>query len=141
MRAPTNVAARLFSTNRRSDVGPTALRPWGDSAEIPRCSARNRLGNRCWNYVGNNTAEGHDRVRRMYGDERTEAAEGESAWSKGWSQVRAVEGHACPRELLGAQVRLAQAAMVNRDTSVAELCRELDIGRVTLYRYVDANGK
>ena len=39
-----------------------------------------------------------------------------------------------------AQVRLAQAAMANRDTSVAELCRELRIGRVTLYRYVDASG-
>ena len=39
-----------------------------------------------------------------------------------------------------AQVRLAQAAMANRDTSVAELCRELGIGRGTLYRYVDASG-
>ena len=40
-----------------------------------------------------------------------------------------------------AQVRLAQAAMANRDTSVAELCRELGIGRGTLYRYVDARGE
>ena len=40
-----------------------------------------------------------------------------------------------------AQVRLAQAAMANRDTSVAELCRELGIGRVTLYRYVGPNGE
>ena len=40
-----------------------------------------------------------------------------------------------------AQVRLAQAAMASRDTSVAELCRELRIGRVTLYRYVDARGE
>ena len=39
-----------------------------------------------------------------------------------------------------AQVRLAQAAMANRDTSVAELCRELGIVRVTLYRYVDSRG-
>ena len=39
-----------------------------------------------------------------------------------------------------AQVRLAQAAMANRDTSVAELCRELGIGRGTLYRYVDPRG-
>ena len=39
-----------------------------------------------------------------------------------------------------AQVRLAQAAMLNRDTSVAELCRELGIGRVTLYRYIDPAG-
>ena len=35
-----------------------------------------------------------------------------------------------------AQVRLAQAAMANRDTSVSELCRELGIKPVTLYRYV-----
>ena len=33
-----------------------------------------------------------------------------------------------------AQVRLAQAAMAKRDTTVAELCRDLGIGRVTLYR-------
>ena len=39
-----------------------------------------------------------------------------------------------------AQVRLAQAAMASRDTSVAELCRELGIGRVTLYRYVGPRG-
>ena len=40
-----------------------------------------------------------------------------------------------------AEVRLAQAAMASRDTSVAELCRELGISRVTLYRYVDPQGK
>ena len=39
-----------------------------------------------------------------------------------------------------AQVRLAQAAMASRDTSVADLCRELGVGRVTLYRYVDPSG-
>ena len=39
-----------------------------------------------------------------------------------------------------AQVRLAQAAMASRDTSVAELCRELGVGRVTLYRYVAPDG-
>jgi len=27
--------------------------------------------------------------------------------------------------------------MASRDTSVTELCRELGVGRVTLYRYVD----
>jgi DNA invertase Pin-like site-specific DNA recombinase len=42
--------------------------------------------------------------------------------------------------LTKAQVRLAQAAMANRDTSVAELCKELKIRPVTLYRYVDPNG-
>ena len=39
-----------------------------------------------------------------------------------------------------AQVRLAQAAMANRDISVTEICRELGVGRVTLYRYVDPRG-
>ena len=40
-----------------------------------------------------------------------------------------------------AQVRVAQAAMVNRDTSVSELCAELGIKPVTLYRYVDPKGQ
>ena len=40
-----------------------------------------------------------------------------------------------------AQVRLAQAAMANRDTSVSELCAELGIKPVTLYRYVDPKGQ
>jgi len=40
-----------------------------------------------------------------------------------------------------AQVRLAQASMKNRDTSVAELCAELGITRPTLYRYVAPNGE
>ncbi len=39
-----------------------------------------------------------------------------------------------------AQVRMAQAAMANRDTSVSELCKELGVKPVTLYRYVDPNG-
>ena len=42
--------------------------------------------------------------------------------------------------LTKAQVRMAQAAMANRDTSVSELCRELGIRPVTLYRYVDPSG-
>ena len=42
--------------------------------------------------------------------------------------------------LTKAKVRLAQAVMSNRDTSVAELCRELRIKRVTLYRYVGPDG-
>ncbi len=40
-----------------------------------------------------------------------------------------------------AQVRLAQAAMAHRDTSVAELCSELGIRPVTLYRYVGPKGQ
>jgi DNA invertase Pin-like site-specific DNA recombinase len=42
--------------------------------------------------------------------------------------------------LTKAQVRLLQAAMANRDTSVAALAAELGVKPVTLYRYVDANG-
>ena len=44
-------------------------------------------------------------------------------------------------ELTKSQVRLAQAAMANRDSSVAELCKELGITRVTLYRYVGPRGE
>ena len=40
-----------------------------------------------------------------------------------------------------AQVRLAQSAMAHRDTSVSELCRELGIRPVTLYRYVGPQGQ
>ena len=42
--------------------------------------------------------------------------------------------------LTKAQVRMAQAAMASRDTSVSELCKELGVKPVTLYRYVDPNG-
>ena len=40
-----------------------------------------------------------------------------------------------------AQVRLAQAAMVHRDTGVRELCAELGIRPPTLYRYVGPQGQ
>jgi DNA invertase Pin-like site-specific DNA recombinase len=43
--------------------------------------------------------------------------------------------------LTRAQVRLAQAAMANRDTPVSELAAELGIKPVTLYRYVGPNGE
>lgn len=39
------------------------------------------------------------------------------------------------------QVRLAEVAMKNRDTSVAELCRELNITRATLYKYISPTGE
>lgn len=42
--------------------------------------------------------------------------------------------------LTKARVRLAQAAMANRDTSVSALAAEIGIKPVTLYRGVDANG-
>ena len=43
--------------------------------------------------------------------------------------------------LAKAQVRLAQAAMANRDTSVSDLARELGIKPTTLYRYVGPTGE
>ncbi|WP_407523845.1 recombinase family protein [Methylobacterium oryzisoli] len=39
-----------------------------------------------------------------------------------------------------AKVRLAQAAMSQRETRVADLCRILGVTRQTLYRHVDAKG-
>ena len=42
--------------------------------------------------------------------------------------------------LTKAQVRLAQAAMGKKETRIRELCEELGVTRVTLYRYVDPNG-
>ena len=39
------------------------------------------------------------------------------------------------------QLTKAQVAMQNRDTSVAELCKELGITRPTLYRYVGPKGE
>ena len=42
--------------------------------------------------------------------------------------------------LTKAQVRMIQATMAHRDTSVSDLCRELRISPVTLCRYVDPRG-
>jgi DNA invertase Pin-like site-specific DNA recombinase len=44
-------------------------------------------------------------------------------------------------QLTKSQVRLAQVAMKNRDTSVMDLCKELNITRPTLYRYVGPSGE
>jgi len=44
-------------------------------------------------------------------------------------------------KLTKAQVRLAQASMKNRDTSVSELCKEIGITRPTLYMYVTPDGE
>ncbi|MEJ1295895.1 MAG: helix-turn-helix domain-containing protein, partial [Candidatus Sedimenticola sp. (ex Thyasira tokunagai)] len=38
-------------------------------------------------------------------------------------------------------VRLAQASMKSRTTNASELCRELNISRQTLYRYVSPSGE
>ncbi len=45
-----------------------------------------------------------------------------------------------PHALSKAQVRLAQAAMAQRDTKVSELCRELGVTKATIYRYVAPDG-
>lgn len=43
--------------------------------------------------------------------------------------------------LTKAQVRLAQAAMANRELSVSQLAAELNVKPVTIYRYVGPNGE
>ena len=43
--------------------------------------------------------------------------------------------------LTKAKVRLAQASMSHRDSSVTQLCKELGIARSALYRYVGPNGE
>ena len=43
--------------------------------------------------------------------------------------------------LTKAQVRLAEASMKNRYTSVTELCKELKITRATLYKYISPTGE
>ena len=40
-----------------------------------------------------------------------------------------------------AKLRLAQAAMANRDTRVSDLCKELGVTRQTLYRFVSPKGE
>jgi DNA invertase Pin-like site-specific DNA recombinase len=44
-------------------------------------------------------------------------------------------------QLSKAQVRMVEAAMKNRDTSVTDLCKELKITRSTLYMYVSPTGE
>ena len=65
--------------------------------------------------------------------------------SRGWVRHRqyglAYNPRGRPFALSKAQVRLAQAAMAHRDTSVSALCRELGIAPVTLYRYVGPQGQ
>jgi transposase-like protein len=40
-----------------------------------------------------------------------------------------------------AKLRLAQAAMADRETNVGDLCRELGVTRQTLYRHVGPAGE
>lgn len=46
-----------------------------------------------------------------------------------------------PPKMTPAKLRLAQAAVAKRDTSVGDLCKELGISRQTLYRFVGPNGE
>jgi DNA invertase Pin-like site-specific DNA recombinase len=45
-----------------------------------------------------------------------------------------------PPAFTAAKLRLAQAAMRHRDTSVTDLCRELNVSTSTLYTYVTPQG-
>ena len=45
-----------------------------------------------------------------------------------------------PYTMTPAKIRLAAAAMAERDTSASDLCAELGISRQTLYRYVSPTG-
>jgi len=45
-----------------------------------------------------------------------------------------------PFKVTAAKLRLAQAAMGQRETKVGELCAELGVSRQTLYRHVDPKG-
>lgn len=44
-------------------------------------------------------------------------------------------------QLTKSQVRMAQASMKSRDSSVSELCKELGVTRQTLYKYVGPDGE
>ena len=46
-----------------------------------------------------------------------------------------------PYTMTPAKLRLAQAAMAQRDTTVSNLCQELGVTRQTLYRFVDPKGQ
>jgi len=44
-------------------------------------------------------------------------------------------------QLTKSQVKLAQLSMKDRDTSISGLCKELNVSRQTLYRYVGPDGE
>jgi DNA invertase Pin-like site-specific DNA recombinase len=44
-------------------------------------------------------------------------------------------------KMTATKVRMAQAGLTNRDTTVGNLCKELEITRQTLYRFVAPNGE
>jgi len=82
------------------------------------------------------------RVRHLRGAGRVRAGADPRTHRGGLEAARARGGKGGRKFALSkAQVRLAQAAMAHRDTSVSELCRELGIRPVTLYRYVGPQGQ
>jgi DNA invertase Pin-like site-specific DNA recombinase len=60
----------------------------------------------------------------------------------GLSSARARGRHGGrPYTMTPAKLRLAQAAMAKRDSTVGDLCKELGVTRQTLYRFVDPQGE
>lgn len=60
----------------------------------------------------------------------------------GLSSARARGRHGGrPYTMTPAKLRLAQAAMAKRDSTVGDLCKELGVTRQTLYRFVDPKGE
>jgi DNA invertase Pin-like site-specific DNA recombinase len=60
----------------------------------------------------------------------------------GLSSARARGRHGGrPYTMTPAKLRLAQAAMAKRDSTVCDLCKELGVTRQTLYRFVDPKGE
>lgn len=60
----------------------------------------------------------------------------------GLASARARGRHGgAPFKMTPAKLRLAMAAMANRDTKVGDLCDELEITRQTLYRHVSPAGE
>jgi len=56
------------------------------------------------------------------------------------ARVRGRKGGRRP-SMTKAKIRLAEAAMKSRDTSVTSLCKELGVSVMTLYRYISPEGK
>ncbi len=60
----------------------------------------------------------------------------------GLASARARGRHGgAPFKMTPAKLRLAMAAMANRDTKVGDICDELEITRQTLYRHVSPSGE
>ena len=77
------------------------------------------------------------RALRGFGGIRTRADPGTDPR---WIGLCTSQGQERPHALSKAQVRLAQAAMAQRDTKVSELCLELGVTKATIYRYVAPDG-